>query len=71
MTTLVQPRLPKHQLKLVGVPFAEVGWRCCWYPFGELLERPVLFCGEPAVDETSWCAEHYGVVYDVKRVRAG
>ena len=47
----------------VGVPFAEVGWRCCWFPLGELLEQQVRFSGHQALGETSWCAEHHEVVY--------
>jgi hypothetical protein len=48
--------------------------RCRW-PLGGLLDRAEFFCGEPTVEDCSWCAKHrvlafVGPAKDKTRVEA-
>jgi GcrA cell cycle regulator len=50
-----------------GVPFLELDRNDCHWPYGELLDRPVLFCGMPVQEGSPWCAAHYEKAYAPSR----
>jgi GcrA cell cycle regulator len=39
----------------------EIGQRDCRYPHGD--RAPFLFCGQPVLEGSSYCAEHHGIAY--------
>ena len=41
----------------------------CKYAVGRAPDRGHLFCGKAAVRNSSWCAEHFGVVWAHGTVR--
>ena len=51
------------------MPAGETGLDGCQWLHGEAVERN--FCGAPVMFNRSWCAYHYGVVFDLPRTGRG
>jgi hypothetical protein len=57
-------RVPGDCPKPHGVSFARN--EGCWWPYGELTEKPIRFCGARVQEGSSWCPAHYHKVYVVR-----
>lgn len=51
-----EPETPYHFL---GIPFLDLQDNQCRYPSGE----PMLFCGQPRIEDSSYCARCHQVCY--------